>query len=714
MNKWEDKLKKINIWYIMLFIISIGLIMSLWGLFQKSLKNDKSELEILTLLEKEELKIKPILTNGIPVLYDLIVTYKESDDKITKKYSFVDEESFHRIRNEVEKKQINHSHEVWLATTDKDIGLVYLFTSLRISLTVLLIYFFFTSMKDIGSQFSEQFGDKNKTQLRSEVVQKPTLTFKDIAGADEEKEEMKELIDFLKNSKKYIDMGARIPKGVLLSGPPGTGKTLLAKAVSGEAGVPFFAASGSDFVEMYVGLGASRVRSLFKNAKINAPCIVFIDEIEAMARKRGSDMGHSENEQTLNQLLVEMDGYNKNSGVIVIAATNQPERIDSALLRPGRFDRQFTINLPNLKDREAILKLHASNKKIEKDISLEELAKETPGFSGAQLEGILNEAALLATRRRARKINKNDLSEALDRILIGSIKKGGRYTDKEKKLVSFHEAGHAVIGLTLPNAKKVQKITIIPRGKSGGYNLMLPEEETYFYSKKRLLAEITSYLGGRAAEELFLDDISSGSYDDFKQATKIARIMVTKFGMSVVGLAQYGEETPTFHKDFSESKAVEIDQAVQDILTNAYAEAKQNLLENKALLFKIADYLSEIETLSKRDIDEVFATGQIAWYEEEKLAKAEKEVKDKAKSKAKEEKEALLDNDSDEENAFEEQAKIVSSNDNNDVSEEKDDNSSEEQDDKNAETETTIEDENLEVDGKSEENEHDNDEEDEE
>ncbi|WP_017193794.1 ATP-dependent zinc metalloprotease FtsH [Vaccinium witches'-broom phytoplasma] len=713
MNKWEDKLKKINIWYIMLFIISIGAIMSLRGVVQKSLKKDESELEILNLLDKNELKIKPILTNGLPVLYDLIVTYKEGDDKKTKKYSFVDEESFHRIRNEVEKKHTPSSHKVLLAITiqDPDMGFGPLVSSLRISLTVLLIYFFFTSMKDIGSQFSEQFGDKNKTQLRREVVQKPTLTFKDIAGADEEKEEMKELIDFLKNPKKYIDMGARIPKGVLLSGPPGTGKTLLAKAVSGEAGVPFFAASGSDFVEMYVGLGASRVRSLFKNAKMNAPCIVFIDEIEAMARKRGSDMGHSENEQTLNQLLVEMDGYNKNSGVIVIAATNQPERIDSALLRPGRFDRQFTINLPSLKDREAILKLHASNKKIEKDISLEELAKETPGFSGAQLEGILNEAALLATRRRASKINKNDLSEALDRILIGSIKKGGRYTNKEKKLVSFHEAGHAVIGLTLPNAKKVQKITIIPRGKSGGYNLMLPEEETYFYSKKRLLAEITSYLGGRAAEELFLDDISSGSYDDFKQATKIARIMVTKFGMSVVGLAQYGEEAPTFHKDFSESKAVEIDQAVQDILTNAYAEAKQKLLDNKELLFKIADYLSEIETLSKRDIDEIFATGKISWYEEEKLAKAEKEeVNDKAKSKTKEKKEALLYNDSDEENTSEEQAKTVSSNDNNDVSEEKNANSSEESDNKNSETETTIEDENLEVDGKREENEHDNDE----
>ncbi|NWN46068.1 ATP-dependent zinc metalloprotease FtsH [Candidatus Phytoplasma pruni] len=687
MNKWEDKLKKINIWYIILFIVSIGVIMSLKNLTKKVLKKPTSDLGILSIVETQNnVKIEPYLTHSLPTLYDLKVTYKDDNkEEKTEKYSFVDENMFHQIRDAVQKrKNSDSSIKIDFLSTNVEeshMGFGPLFSSLRISLTVLIIYFLFTSMKDIGNQFSEQFGDKKKTQLKRETIRQPAFTFKDIAGAEEEKEEMQELIDFLKNPKKYIDMGARIPKGVLLSGPPGTGKTLLAKAVAGEAGVPFFASSGSEFVEMYVGVGASRVRTLFKNAKINAPCIIFIDEIEAIARKRGSDMGHSEHEQTLNQLLVEMDGYNKNSGVIVIAATNQPERIDAALLRPGRFDRQFTINLPSLKDREAILKLHASNKKLEKDIKLEEIAKETPGFSGAQLEGILNEAALLATRRRGRRINKNDLSEAVDRILIGSIKKGGRYTEKEKKLVSFHEAGHAVIGLTLPNAKKVQKITIIPRGKSGGYNLMLPEEETYFYSKKRLLAEITSYLGGRAAEELFLDDVSSGSYDDFKQATKIARIMVTKFGMSVVGLTQYGEEQQTFHKEFSDSKALEIDQAVQDIISNAYEVAKKTLLENKALLFKIADYLSEIETLSKRDIDEVFATGKIAWYEEEKLAKAEKEAKDKAKLKVQEEKET---------------------------------DSSEEQDENDVETETTNEEENLVVNENSEETEQDNDEEDEE
>jgi cell division protease FtsH len=672
MKKWEDKLKRINIWFIVLLIVAIGLFMSLAGLVQKSLRTKTSEYEIFSFLDnKEDVEIQPYLISGLPVLYDLKVTYKENGKEKTKKYSFVDEEMFRKIRQKVTDEKSNPS-SIFLATSieESNMGFGPLVESLRWAFTILILYFLFTSMKDIGSQFSEQFGDKNKIKLKREIVKKPNLTFKDIAGADEEKEEMKELIDFLKNPKKYIDMGARIPKGVLLSGPPGTGKTLLAKAVSGEAGVPFFAASGSDFVEMYVGLGAARVRSLFKNAKTNAPCIVFIDEIEAMARKRGSDMGHSEHEQTLNQLLVEMDGYNTNSGVIVIAATNQPERLDSALLRPGRFDRQFTINLPSLKDREAILRLHASNKKLEKDINLEDVAKETPGFSGAQLEGILNEAALLATRKRGRKINKNDLSEALDRILIGSIKKGGRYTDKEKKLVSFHEAGHAVIGLKLPKAKKVQKITIIPRGKSGGYNLMLPEEETYFLSKTQLLAEITSYLGGRAAEELFLDDISSGSYDDFKQATKIAKIMVTKFGMSVVGLTQFGEEQQTFHKEFSESKALEIDQAVQDIISNAYDVAKKTLLENKDLLFKIADYLSEIETLSKRDIDEVFETGQISWFEDEKRAKENKE-KGKLKSKVeKESEESLLTSDSDENKISKEKSVVFSREQINDLSEE--------------------------------------------
>ncbi|PQP79782.1 cell division protein FtsH [Candidatus Phytoplasma phoenicium] len=489
----------------------------------------------------------------------------------------------------------------------------------------LIVYFgvmFYKIMKDTAGQLMDQFSEKyniNKTQNPKKIIKQSKITFKNIAGAEEEKEELQEIVDFLKNPKKYIDMGARIPKGILLSGPPGTGKTLLAKALSGEADVPFFPVSGSEFVEMFVGLGASRIRNLFQMAQKNAPCIIFIDEIETLARKRGMWHGNSEQDQTLNQLLIELDGYNQNTGVIVIAATNQPDFLDAAILRPGRFDRQFLVSLPSVKDREAILRLHASNKKMSPDVDLEELAKQTPGFSGAQLEGILNEAALLATRQNSPLITKKIISESVDRILIGPAKKSRKYSQKEKKLVAYHEAGHAVIGLTLPESKKVQKITIIPRGNAGGYNLMLHETETFYLSKKQLLAEITVCLGGRASEELFLDDISNGAFEDFRQATKIAQTMVTKFGMSVVGLTQFGKDENNFQKNFSDHKALEIDQAVQDIISNCYEIAKKTILEHKDLLIKISEYLLEIETLTKKDIEEIYKTGKIEWYEKEKM-----------------------------------------------------------------------------------------------
>ncbi|QKX95282.1 ATP-dependent zinc metalloprotease FtsH [Candidatus Phytoplasma asteris] len=491
----------------------------------------------------------------------------------------------------------------------------------RQCLTMLIFYCFFLffadTIKQMGQEILASAPGKKGSKSRKVIINQKRFTFSDVAGADEEKEEMSELIDFLKNPRKYAAMGARIPKGVLLYGPPGTGKTLLAKAVAGEAGVPFFAASGSDFDEVYVGVGASRVRDLFKEAQLAAPCIVFIDEIEAVARKRGSNIGGSNgSEQTLNQLLVEMDGFNQKMGVIVIAATNLPEALDSAILRPGRFDRHFNITLPNVKDREAILKLHASNKKLSEEISLEELAKQTPGFSGAQLEGTLNEAALLAARRNATFINKKDISEALDRILIGPAKKSKKYNDKEKRMVAYHEAGHAVIGIKIPFAQIVQKITIIPRGNAGGYNLMLPQEETFFSSKKTLLAQITSFLGGRVAEELMFDDVSNGAYNDFKHATQIAKLMVTKYGMSDLGPVQYSGNT--FQNDFSDPKGLEIDQQIQKIIANCYQQAKQIIQENQDLLDTIAKYLLEIETLNKRDIDEIVATGKIAWWEKEK------------------------------------------------------------------------------------------------
>nr|CCH80578.1 ATP-dependent Zn protease [Candidatus Phytoplasma mali]CCH80581.1 ATP-dependent Zn protease [Candidatus Phytoplasma mali] len=490
-------------------------------------------------------------------------------------------------------------------------------SAVNICILIIIFYFIYNSIEKTSAQIS----GKNLNISRQKVlVNQQEFTFKDIAGADEEKEEMSELIDFLKNPFKYEAMGARIPKGVLLYGPPGVGKTLLAKAVAGEAKVPFFAVSGSDFIEVYVGLGASRIRKLFNEAKQNAPCIIFIDEIETISHQRGSvNYSNSEHDQTLNQLLVEMDGFTKNIGVIVMAATNQPESLDLAVTRPGRFDRHFHITLPSVKDREAILKLHARNKKFNDDVDFESLAKQTPGFSGAQLEAILNESALLATRRNVLVICNEDISEALDRVLMGPSKKSKKYNDKEKRMVAYHESGHAVIGLKLPEADQIQKVTIIPRGNAGGYNLTLPQEETFFSSKKRLLAQITSFLGGRAAEEVVFQDVSNGAYSDFKYATEIAKKMVTQYGMSDLGPIQYMENN--FYKNFSDSKAVEIDKEIQKIIDYCYQNAKKIITENRDLLDLISKYLLEIETITQKDLEEILNTGIIEWWEKDKLKK---------------------------------------------------------------------------------------------
>nr|CCH80580.1 ATP-dependent Zn protease [Candidatus Phytoplasma mali] len=490
-------------------------------------------------------------------------------------------------------------------------------SAVNICILIIIFYFIYNSIEKTSAQIS----GKNLNISRQKVlVNQQEFTFKDIAGADEEKEEMSELIDFLKNPFKYEAMGARIPKGVLLYGPPGVGKTLLAKAVAGEAKVPFFAVSGSDFIEVYVGLGASRIRKLFNEAKQNAPCIIFIDEIETISHQRGSvNYSNSEHDQTLNQLLVEMDGFTKNIGVIVMAATNQPESLDLAVTRPGRFDRHFHITLPSVKDREAILKLHARNKKFNDDVDFESLAKQTPGFSGAQLEAILNESALLATRRNVLVICNEDISEALDRVLMGPSKKSKKYNDKEKRMVAYHESGHAVIGLKLPEADQIQKVTIIPRGNAGGYNLTLPQEETFFSSKKRLLAQITSFLGGRAAEEVVFQDVSNGAYSDFKYATEIAKKMVTQYGMSDLGPIQYMENN--FYKNFSDSKAVEIDKEIQKIIDYCYKNAKKIITENRDLLDLISKYLLEIETITQKDLEEILNTGIIEWWEKDKLKK---------------------------------------------------------------------------------------------
>ena len=461
-------------------------------------------------------------------------------------------------------------------------------------------------------------------------------TFKDVAGLKEEKEEVRELIDFLKNPKKFTKLGARIPKGVLLVGPPGTGKTLLAKAVAGEANVPFYFISGSDFVELFVGVGASRVRDMFKQAKHNAPCLIFIDEIDAVGRQRGTGLGggHDEREQTLNQLLTEMDGFGVNEGIIVMAATNRADVLDPALLRPGRFDRQVTVDLPDVREREEILKVHAKNKVLSPSVKLSNLAKRTPGFSGAALENLLNEAALLAVRKDKEAITMADIDEATDRIIGGPAKLSRKYTDHEKEVVAYHEAGHAVIGIKLSHADVVQKITIIPRGNAGGYNLMMPKEETYFSTKTELIERITGLLGGRTAEELRFKEVTTGAHNDFEKATKIARSMVTEYGMSDLGLVQLEQQEGGVFlgrdynksRNFSNEMAHEIDKEVRKIMDECHKNAKKILEENKDLLKLIADTLLEYETITKEQIDSLVETGHMP--EEETLTSLKAKAKE--------------------------------------------------------------------------------------
>ena len=488
---------------------------------------------------------------------------------------------------------------------------------------ILILVVLFIIFRNANNQNSKAFDfAKNRAKLNREK----SVTFKDVAGCDEEKQEMEELIDFLKAPKKYVDMGARIPKGVLLVGSPGTGKTLLARAVAGEANVPFFSISGSDFVEMFVGVGASRVRDLFKVAKENSPCIIFIDEIDAVGRQRGAGLGggHDEREQTLNQLLVEMDGFTSNMGIIIMAATNRPDVLDPALLRPGRFDRQITISLPDTRGREAILKVHARNKKLDPKIKLNEFAHRIPGFSGADIENLLNEAALLAARDNRTLISESDMDEAVDRVMMGPAKKSRKYSVDEKKTVAYHEAGHAVIGIKLEDANVVQKVTIIPRGRAGGYNLMVPIEEKFLETKKSLIARITSYLGGRVAEEIVFDTVTTGAYNDFQVATHIARSMVTEFGMSDLGPIQYESAGGNVflgrdyfkEKNFSDQVAHEIDKEVRHIITTCYEKARALILNNRDLLDKIAHYLVEVETLTKADIDEITSTGRLSWWDD--------------------------------------------------------------------------------------------------
>ena len=482
--------------------------------------------------------------------------------------------------------------------------------------------FLFSRMNAGGNNKAFEFS-KSRAKIESSIK----VRFKDVAGCDEEKEEVKEIIDYLKDPKRFTDMGARIPKGMLMVGPPGTGKTLLAKAVAGEADVPFFSISGSDFVEMFVGTGASRVRDMFKKAQQHAPCIVFIDEIDAVGRQRGAGMGggNDEREQTLNQLLVEMDGMGENKGIVIIAATNRPDVLDPALLRSGRFDRQITVNLPDKKGRYEILKVHARNKKLAKDISLESLAKRTPGFSGADLENVLNEGAILAVRDKRKMITMEDLDEAIDRVMMGPAKKSKKYTEKEKRLVAYHEAGHAVIGLKLEDADKVEKVTIIPRGEAGGYNLMTPKEEKLFPTKADFMSQITGLMGGRVAEEVMFNEISAGASNDIQKATKIAKAMVRSWGMSSLGPIQYDDGTGNVFlgrdygsgSNYSGEIAYEIDKEIRKIINECYDQAKKLIEDNKDLLTLIAENLIEEETITSEQINNLMTYGKLTSPEQE-------------------------------------------------------------------------------------------------
>ncbi|WP_096156046.1 ATP-dependent zinc metalloprotease FtsH [Bacillus sp. FJAT-45066] len=526
----------------------------------------------------------------------------------------------------------NPGVEISVEFAEETSGWVTFFTSIIPFVIIFILFFFLLNQAQGGGGRVMNFG-KSKAKLYSE--EKKKVKFTDVAGADEEKQELVEIVEFLKDPRKFSELGARIPKGVLLNGPPGTGKTLLARAVAGEAGVPFFSISGSDFVEMFVGVGASRVRDLFENAKKNAPCIIFIDEIDAVGRQRGAGLGggHDEREQTLNQLLVEMDGFGANEGIIIVAATNRPDILDPALLRPGRFDRQITVDRPDLKGREAVLGVHARNKPLDPNINLKTIAMRTPGFSGADLENLLNEAALVAARHSKKHIEMEDLDEAIDRVIAGPAKKGRVISEKERNIVAYHEAGHTIIGVVLDEADMVHKVTIVPRGQAGGYAVMLPREDRYFMTKPELQAKITGLLGGRVAEEVTFNEVSTGAHNDFQRATAIARKMVTEYGMSdKLGPLQFGQASggQVFlgrdiqnEQNYSDQIAYEIDVEIQTIIKDCYERARKILTDNQDKLELIAQTLLEVETLDAEQIKHLVEKGTLP----PPVEKAKEEVK---------------------------------------------------------------------------------------
>ena len=602
MNKKE--IKKGIIPYVVLIAIMLGVIY-LFNILNTEVHEFSYDkfVNVLNNNEVKEITISPSLDSGIYTLTGKLKDYKEK-------------ESFKVVAplSEEVVKQITESNEKYdfKINTEGDPNGSFWLVAIVNFLPIIIIggFMFYILTRQIGGN-NKSF-DFGKSRAKLDDSQKK-VTFDEVAGLKEEKEELKELIDFLKNPKKFTKLGARIPKGVLLVGPPGTGKTLLARAVAGEANVPFYYISGSDFVELFVGVGASRVRDMFRQAKHNAPCLIFIDEIDAVGRQRGTGLGggHDEREQTLNQLLTEMDGFGANEGIIIIAATNRADVLDPALLRPGRFDRQVTVNLPDVKAREEILEVHARNKILDKSVTLNNLARRTPGFSGADLENLLNEAALLAVRRNKDSITMSEVDEATDRVMMGPAKKSKKYTENEKRLVAYHEAGHAVIGIKLSSANVVQKVTIIPRSYAGGYNMMVPREEKYTATKTELLEQITGLLGGRVSEELNFKEITTGAHNDFEKATKIARAMVTEYGMSDLGPVQLEQQSESVFigrdynksRNFSDTVAHEIDEEMRKIIGECYKKATDILKNNEDLVKLIAEALLERETLTKEQID---------------------------------------------------------------------------------------------------------------
>ena len=613
-------------------LISIAVVVFIVYMFTRYNHKDMTYSELLKNINEnkvEEIEVTPNQKNSLYVITGKLKNAKNYDKFIVK--TPLSDNTLKELSVKNDKKELQYNLTVKPDTSNNELLTVFLnFAPLILILGV--AGWFLTSQLQSGAKGLD-FG-KSTAKLST----KPKFKFKDVAGLKEEKEEVEEMIDFLRNPKKFKVMGARIPKGFLLVGPPGTGKTLLAKAVAGEAGVPFFYMSGSDFLELYVGVGASRVRDLFKEAKKAAPCLIFIDEIDTIGRRRGSGNGggHDEREQTLNQLLSEMDGFEDNEGVIVIGATNRADVLDPALLRAGRFDRQVTVDLPNKDERLDILKVHAKNKVLANEVDLKNIAARTPGFSGADLENVLNEGALLAVRRNKDQITMLEIDEATDRVIGGPSKNSKKYTDHEKKVVAYHEAGHAVIGIKLKDAEQVHKITIIPRGDAGGYTLMLPKEEKYLATKNELLERIVGLFGGRASEEIYFEDVTTGAHNDFEKATKIARSIVTEYGMSKLGPVQYEHRSSGYYlgeearvKNYSDHVALEIDQEVQKILQECYEKAKKIIKENDKLLKLLANTLLDKETLNKEEIDSLVETGKLPEENTELKEESKKVIKNK-------------------------------------------------------------------------------------